>query len=523
MGTPISGSSPLAVQFTDTSTNTPTGWTWYFGDKGYTAPWTQVNASPGWTARRDHSSVALPDGSIILMGGIDGSIMKNDVWRSTDNGATWILVNASSGWTPRREHSSVAMPDGSIILTGGADSGGITNDTWRSTDNGATWTRMTANAKWSKRSDHSSVAMPDGSIVLAGGWLGYGSYVNDTWRSINNGTSWMQMNASSGWTARYHPSSVVLLDGSISLMGGEDNGGLKNDTWQSTDNGATWTRMTTGADWSARREHTSVVMRDNSILLMGGEDSRSCKNDTWRSTDNGATWIQVSASSGWTPRGWHTSVVVPDGSVILAGGLDGDGSKRDVWRLVPAESSVQNPLHTYTTPGNYTVVLQANNAGGYNITQKTGYITVTGSPPAPVANFTANVTSGLLPRSIKFTDTSTNSPIMWNWSFGDSAYSSLKNPDHTYVMAGNHTVTLTASNTGGANTTVSERYIIIYPKGDFNHNWRVDVGDATFVAYMVIGKEPEQIPDADFNANSIVDIGDAAKIAYFVVGKIPAL
>jgi hypothetical protein len=40
---------------------------------------------------------------------------------------------------------------------------------------------------------------------------------------------------------------------------------------------------------------------------------------------------------------------------------------------------------------------------------------------------------------------------------------------------------------------------------------------------MVIGKEPEQVPDADFNNNGIVDIGDAAKIAYFVVGKIAEL
>jgi len=94
---------------------------------------------------------------------------------------------------------------------------------------------------------------------------------------------------------------------------------------------------------------------------------------------------------------------------------------------------------------------------------------------------------------------------------------------HTYRLAGNHTITLTATNEGGSNTTVREKFIIIYPKGDFNHQWRVDVGDATLVAYMVIGKEPEQVPDADFNANGVVDIGDAAKIAYFVVGKIPEL
>ena len=49
-----------------------------------------MTASAGWLARMGHSSVVLADGSIVLMGGvIDGNSVKNDVWRSTDYGATW--------------------------------------------------------------------------------------------------------------------------------------------------------------------------------------------------------------------------------------------------------------------------------------------------------------------------------------------------------------------------------------------------------------------------------------------------
>ena len=54
----------------------------------------------------------------------------NDVWRSADNGATWTQVNASAGWTARWAHTSVAMPDGSIVLMGGSD-GGYKHDVWR--------------------------------------------------------------------------------------------------------------------------------------------------------------------------------------------------------------------------------------------------------------------------------------------------------------------------------------------------------------------------------------------------------
>ena len=68
-------------------------------------------------------------------------------------------------------HSSVVMPDGSIVLMGGWIATALMNDTWRSTDNGATWTQMNASAGGDKKMDHSSVAMPDGSIVLMGGYI----------------------------------------------------------------------------------------------------------------------------------------------------------------------------------------------------------------------------------------------------------------------------------------------------------------------------------------------------------------
>ena len=222
------GTVPLTVKFTDKSTGSPTGWAWFFGDENYTAPWTEVNASAGWSGRYDHSTVVLHDGSIVLMGGL-GPGFKNDVWRSTDKGATWKPVNASAGWSARYGHSSVVLPDGSIVLMGGHD-GNLKNDVWRSTDKGATWTQMTSHAGWTARDLTSSVVLPDGSIVLMGGYDG--SYWHDVWRSTDKGATWILVNASAGWSARYYPSSVVLPDGSIILMGGGANGDLLNDVWR---------------------------------------------------------------------------------------------------------------------------------------------------------------------------------------------------------------------------------------------------------------------------------------------------
>jgi PKD repeat protein len=78
---------------------------------------------------------------------------------------------------------------------------------------------------------------------------------------------------------------------------------------------------------------------------------------------------------------------MPDGSIMLMGGYDDISVLNDVWRLMPAGSQERNPSHTYTAAGIYPVALQVYNTGGYNSTQKTGFITVTGSS-APVANGT---------------------------------------------------------------------------------------------------------------------------------------
>ena len=61
---------------------------------------------------------------------------------------------------------------------------------------------------------------------------------------------------------------------------------------------------------------------------------------------------------------------------------------------------------------------------------------------------------------------------------------------------------------------------VIVPPGE--NAGVVDIGDVALVAYMVVGKTPEDLL-ADFNGNGIIDIGDAAKIAYFMVGRIGGL
>lgn len=83
------------------------------------------------------------------------------------------------------------------------------------------------------------------------------------------------------------------------------------------------------------------------------------------------------------------------------------------------------------------------------------------SPPCypPVASFYATPTSGWAPLEVDFVDTATNTPTAWKWYFGDGDSSSVQHPTHTYTTPGSYDVTLIASSSCGADTTVVADYV----------------------------------------------------------------
>ena len=135
-------------------------------------------------------------------------------------------------------------------------------------------------------------------------------------------------------------------------------------------------------------------------------------------------------------------------------------------------SVIKNPSHVYETPGTYTVKMTVGSMSGYYTVTKDNYITVTQSGGI-VADFTATPTSGTAPLTVQFTDTSTGSPTMWAWDFGDGTTEGMiANPSHTYQNAGTYTVKLTASSaTGGSSTKTKEGYITVTQSGGIVANF----------------------------------------------------
>ncbi len=90
----------------------------------------------------------------------------------------------------------------------------------------------------------------------------------------------------------------------------------------------------------------------------------------------------------------------------------------------------------------------------------------------PIANFSANTTSGCVPLLVQYQDLSQGTVVSWSWSLGTTT-SSLQNPVQLYTTGANHTICLTVTDTAGlTNTICKTNYVNAYalPDVDFGAN-----------------------------------------------------
>lgn len=111
-------------------------------------------------------------------------------------------------------------------------------------------------------------------------------------------------------------------------------------------------------------------------------------------------------------------------------------------------STEENPNHTYTSGGTYTIMLTSENDCATSIETQEIEVMIAS---APQANFTADVNTGCAPLEVQFSDASLSQPTSWSWLFegGTPATSTEQNPIVSYTEAGSYKVTLFVSNAIG--------------------------------------------------------------------------
>ncbi len=129
--------------------------------------------------------------------------------------------------------------------------------------------------------------------------------------------------------------------------------------------------------------------------------------------------------------------------------------------FTPASASEWRNETIDLTPfvGNNRLYIAFRSVSGYGNNVYLDNINITSGVPSspPVAGFTAGSTKVCAGQSVTYTNTSTNSPTSYAWSFagGTPATSTATNPVVTYNTPGTFNVSLTATNASGSDVTQS--------------------------------------------------------------------
>ena len=124
-------------------------------------------------------------------------------------------------------------------------------------------------------------------------------------------------------------------------------------------------------------------------------------------------------------------------------------------------SNLRNPSRTYTVEAQYAIKLKITTAGG--CTDTITFIKGVLVGKKPVAAFAATPRVACAMDEISFSDSTTNNPDRWFWTFGDGGTSKDKNPVYNYNDTGFFTVRLIVWRSGCADTITKTRYIYIRP------------------------------------------------------------
>jgi N-acetylneuraminic acid mutarotase len=220
-------------------------------------------------------------------------------------------------------HAATQLPDGTVLVVGGSDGSSALKSAEIYDPGTGTWTAVAGTA--TGRYSHTITLLLNGEVLVAGGLGSAGQpvasvekYTPATLPSIGSWSPTGGLN-----TARHVHTATLLQDGKILVTGGNDGGfnplassELYNPTAE------TWT-STSGSLGVARGYHTATLLSDGSVMVVGGFGVAWDLASSEIFNPTSKTW-SPSAGSLSTSRNQHTATLLNDGTVVVAFGQNAD-------------------------------------------------------------------------------------------------------------------------------------------------------------------------------------------------------
>lgn len=278
-------------------------------------------AAPAWTAaasmntaRKFHTATLLPNGQVLVAGGSS----TIDTYTLDPIASTELYDPYADTWTAsasmnivRAGHTAVLLPDGRVLVAGGldqygylGDEGGTSAELYDPLTN--QWALAAPMA--SARSFHTMTLLPDGKVLVVGGGTASAEIydpLTDAW------TSTPEMSTSRReHTATLLPSGKVLVIGGTSADGNLASAEIYD---PAANNWSLAAPMSAGRHW-----HTATLLPDGRVLVAGSYfiyhgspivEVYDPETNTWTAGDNLEIYRSI-----------HTATLLPNGQVLVSGG-----------------------------------------------------------------------------------------------------------------------------------------------------------------------------------------------------------
>jgi hypothetical protein len=268
-------------------------------------------------ARVHHSATLLQNGKVLVAGGAGSNGATGIVYLDSAE----LYDPATGAWTitgrlneARGFHSATLLPDGRVLVAGGI------HDDFLNVHSNTAEIYDPATGAWSRTGDmvgdhsgHTATLLYTGAVLVAGG---FELAANNAELYDPASGTWKRTGAMAN--ARYAHTATLLPGGNVLVAGGandlENAAGLASVEQYNPATGA-W--LATGRLAQGRNSHSATLLRDGRVLIAGGLVAGPGSAELYDPVE----WISVDAGMINGMRFDHTASLLPDGDVLVAGGF----------------------------------------------------------------------------------------------------------------------------------------------------------------------------------------------------------
>jgi hypothetical protein len=320
-------------------------------------------------ARYLHTATTLPDGSVLVAGGIAGVALASSERYDASSG-TWSTTGSMS--VSRYAHAANLLANGKVLVTGGYTGGSTTASAELYDPMTATWSPTGSMGE--ARYDPMTVRLADGRILAIGG--SNAQYLQSTEIYDPSTGTWSPAASLSG--PRQSASATLLQDGSVLVAGGYSGSNYLSSAERYDPVADTWSP--TGSMHTARGFYAAARLPDGSVLVAGG----SGLNSTERYDPAGGTWS--SAGSMVATRSDATATPLSNGAVLVTGGTSATLAEiydpvSDSWNSAGNSQASPNGNATALLPDGTVLIEGGNQSGSLASAERFSLITAIDVPP----------------------------------------------------------------------------------------------------------------------------------------------